>query len=766
MKGVVARLSARLEDPAISGDTLLWARTLEILGEQYYRISDIDEAKRLWDLASDLRHAAFGNDSPEAGVALAWNARYHNYMAAPQWDHQATAEANALRAVQLIEDDPRVLPMERVIALRERAYAYKVFHGLYALQRAKDSPAEPSAAARPYFRKALHEAIVARDTIWIAQILHDIGNTFTDQSIPSRDDPAKLQMVVDSAMWYYARSIALMQAHGLGISEPVMMDHLTMGLLQRYAYGANGCTKAIHSYRNALHVLLAMQKIPGDAELFVYHPEVPNKAQVLELMSFIAHAYHILWYEDTNSGYIDSAVNVIEHAVPYWEGLVKEYNSKKLHLVTSSYAHSPFEYAQRFYIDRYVYRRDDNDLIKALTHLERRRSVNIQRDRLLRGLPPLPILGSPITMEHLVAPEGTLILEYLSGKSLFVVVIDNDGPELFDLGVMPYNAEFGVGKFDRLPVNEISSDRPRYRKLAKEWYDRLLRQALQGRKEKKLVIIPYGTLSHLPFGALLCDTMGQDLFVAQEYEIRNSPDLRSALRPMRTVDRSVTVTMASDPHRSALPFALRSALTLADVFGAELDTALTTDRFDRLLRMGGILHLASHASAERAPDTDPYIVLHDRPWSLKDVPWNHVERDLIVLAACASGSGRFFLGEGAQSIGHALLQAGAGAVVHTLWPVDDRSTNEILQHMYEAMLEGEPASTALHRAKNKFINEHREDGLDDPFYWSGIVLAGRDVAIERARPSLWWAIIPITLLTVIAIDLYNRSRSSRARALN
>ncbi len=764
MKGVIHRLNAELSDPAIRRDTLLHARTLEMLGEQYYRISDIDEAKRYWDEALELRRARFGNDSPEAGAGLAYQARYHNYMAAPQWDHQITAEETSVRAIELIANAGDVLPFERVVALRERAYAYKVFHGLYAIQRTKDSPAEPSVAARPYFRKALQEAIAARDTIWTAQILHDIGNTFTDQAIPSRGDPAKLHMVVDSAMWYYDRSITLMQAHGLGTSEPVMMDHLTIGLLQEYAFQKGGYMPAIQSYRRALRVLLDMQRIPRTTDLYRFQPSVPNKAQVLELMSFISHCYDRIWWEDKQSSYIDSAIHVIEAAVPYWEALVKEYGSRRLHLVTSSYAHSPFQYAHIFHMDRYVHKGNSDDLIAAMIHLERRRNLKIQRDRLKRGLPSLQFLEEPVTLDDLVAPQGTLIIEYMSGHGFSAVVIDEHGPRSIELGPTPFNPEFGVGRFAEFAVNEVSADRQEFRRKAVEWYQRLLQPLLQGRTERKLVIIPYGTLSHLPFAALMIDTV-PDRYVGQEYEIRIAPDLRSALQPMQLAEDRTMITVANGAETSDLPFALRYARALAQDFDSGLDTALRSDRLDLLLREPGILHIASHARAAGLPDTEPYILLTDRAWSEKDIPWGKVDRDLIVLAACSSGSGRVFLGEGAQSLGHALLQAGADAVIHTLWPVDDRSTNEILHHMYTSMLAGDPASTALHKAKNRFMEEHEDDGLDDPFYWSGIILVGTDVRLDRDRPGVLIGSVVAALL-LIGILVHKRSSSSRERPLN
>jgi hypothetical protein len=94
-KGVISRLEGAIRSEEVRHDTLLYARTLETLGEEYYRISDIDEAHRVWEQAWNIRRDRWGMGTPEYGVALAYMARYHNYMSAPQLDHQGEAIRSA-----------------------------------------------------------------------------------------------------------------------------------------------------------------------------------------------------------------------------------------------------------------------------------------------------------------------------------------------------------------------------------------------------------------------------------------------------------------------------------------------------------------------------------------------------------------------------------------------------------------------------------------------------------------------------------------------
>lgn len=766
-RGVIDRLRSASQDPAVKADTLLLARTLEMLGEQYYRLSDIDEAKRHWDRALELRRSKFGERSAEYGVALGWQARYHNYMAAPQWDHQVTAETISEQAVELLKSDGKVRPLERVVVLRERAYSYKVFHSIHSPYRYADSPSDASGASRPLFRKALRVAQQARDTIWAAQILHDIGNTFTDIAIRTRlgGDVDSLRSVVDSASWYYQRSMEWMTDAGLAASEPVMMDHLCLGLLHRYAYDDLGKPRAIDHFEKALLVFQEMHGTVDRTDPYHFNPEITNKAQMLELMSFIMHDHETLWLADKASGHLDSALLVLNAAIPYWEAMLKEYDSERLHLVTTSYSHSPFHYALLAYSDRYMHERNKDDLYATIVSLERRRNARMERDRLLKDLPPNEWM-EPGALQKIKAPAGSLILVYFNAHNCYVIVIDENGPEMLELGTIEMNSEFGVGVFNELHVFDLKKDRAAYDRAAHEWYSKLLSKALAGRKGRELVIVPYGTMAHLPFEALVVDTTRttMDRYVANRYEIRYAPDLSTALKKISVHEPEVSVALAETDGKSSLPFAERTAQWLADRVNDHVHRNAGHTDLDSLFSMDGILHIASHARLEQRPDGEAYILVSDGRWSPQIGNTDRIRRDLVVLAACSSGSGRVFHGEGAKTIGHAVLEAGVACVVHTLWPVDDQATNEILQLMYDRMFDGSSPSKALQEAKKEFIHRHKDDGLSDPFYWSGIVVLGADVDIEWPRSKLFPIATGVFLLLTAVAVVYNSARRRKARS--
>jgi CHAT domain-containing protein/Tfp pilus assembly protein PilF len=100
--------------------------------------------------------------------------------------------------------------------------------------------------------------------------------------------------------------------------------------------------------------------------------------------------------------------------------------------------------------------------------------------------------------------------------------------------------------------------------------------------------------------------------------------------------------------------------------------------------------------------------------------------ELVVLSACETGRGQVANGEGVFGLRRALHEAGARAVLMSLWSVPDRETQELMTLFYSKWL----ASGDKHQAFREAEMELRAKvkaryGEDRPFYWGGFVLVGR-----------------------------------------
>jgi tetratricopeptide (TPR) repeat protein len=94
--------------------------------------------------------------------------------------------------------------------------------------------------------------------------------------------------------------------------------------------------------------------------------------------------------------------------------------------------------------------------------------------------------------------------------------------------------------------------------------------------------------------------------------------------------------------------------------------------------------------------------------------------ELVVLSACDTGPSAAPAGDGVRALGRAFLQAGAAAVVLSLWKVTDWHVKELLSDFYERVLAGAPRAEALRQAQLTL----RARFPDRPEYWGAFVCHG------------------------------------------
>jgi CHAT domain-containing protein/tetratricopeptide (TPR) repeat protein len=101
--------------------------------------------------------------------------------------------------------------------------------------------------------------------------------------------------------------------------------------------------------------------------------------------------------------------------------------------------------------------------------------------------------------------------------------------------------------------------------------------------------------------------------------------------------------------------------------------------------------------------------------------------ELVVLSACNTGRGDEKNGEGVFGLRRALQEAGAQAVLMSLWSIPDKETLELMQRFYAKWLAGTEKHEALKQAqlemRKKVMREHGSRDL--PYYWGAFVLVGR-----------------------------------------
>ena len=92
---------------------------------------------------------------------------------------------------------------------------------------------------------------------------------------------------------------------------------------------------------------------------------------------------------------------------------------------------------------------------------------------------------------------------------------------------------------------------------------------------------------------------------------------------------------------------------------------------------------------------------------------------LIVLAACDSGTGDQERGEGIYGLRRSFLEAGAETVVSSLWSVDSAGTREMMVDFYRNLFQGQARGDAFQHATafTRLKYPH-------PYYWAAFVITG------------------------------------------
>ena len=157
-----------------------------------------------------------------------------------------------------------------------------------------------------------------------------------------------------------------------------------------------------------------------------------------------------------------------------------------------------------------------------------------------------------------------------------------------------------------------------------------------------------------------------------------------------------------------------------------------------------VIHLASHA---RTFDQAPWRSVIDCDLGggrygicAEEVAKARFDARLAVLSSCRSAGGRALTGEGIQGLSSAFLASRVSAVVATLWPVEDRSAADLMEHFYRGLEEGRSVSAALRLAQERL---REEPETSDPFFWAGFVVVG-DGSVEvpmtlRPAGARWWS---------------------------
>ena len=387
-----------------------------------------------------------------------------------------------------------------------------------------------------------------------------------------------------------------------------------------------------------------------------------------------------------------------------------------------------------------------------------------------------PPLSLAEVQAHVVGKPGHALLAYLvTEDELLLWVVRSDDVWLSRL---PVGEEALRGAVDRVtalfcrdeaisPMQLLALSPRALRELTRDLLDPALPR-LEG--VERLLIVPSGPLHGLPFEMLVLRAPGEAgrpspgrspfaacEFVADRFEVAYGtsatlldPRINRVHRP---AGDPVAVLGLGDPSDGADVRIESSARELAVLCrlhrGAGPRAFVGSEASPAVYRQhagaADLIHLGAHGQLDLESPQHTGVLLARDPQGDEggllqayEIAEIRLERHpLVVLASCRVAHGPLCAGEGLLSLPRAFLQAGASAVVASLWPVEDRATALLFALFYRALAHGprDPVS-ALARARRTVLRHSRRRIVDPrnqliaghPFFWAGFRIHGAPVA--------------------------------------
>lgn len=348
-------------------------------------------------------------------------------------------------------------------------------------------------------------------------------------------------------------------------------------------------------------------------------------------------------------------------------------------------------------------------------------------------------------------------------------------------------------------------------------YHELLQKPIQAFQPQKLILVPDGQLSNLPFGVLL-QTPPKTPHVSYSphhlpYVIRDYPLSYAYSLEVWLSQSNMRKTKKEPEELSLLGFAPtypqnnlsglysnRSSLSPAtkwkDLYElihakrelnkivalfdsnmtlALVDSLATRSRFQTLAPRASILHLAMHSYVnERHPmysglffhPTDSATKQGDEVLYAYEIMNMELQAELAVLSMCNGETGIYRPGQGPMSLSKAFSMAKCPSLVSSLWAVNDLSTSQLMELFYQELTTGISKDEALQNAKLAYLALGHDDAANyHPYYWASFIHIGNQEPLTQFQsPNDRWIWIIGGLLgfsTLIFLFVLKRRNSKR-----
>lgn len=333
-----------------------------------------------------------------------------------------------------------------------------------------------------------------------------------------------------------------------------------------------------------------------------------------------------------------------------------------------------------------------------------------------------------------LTPQTALLAYYSDGSELWAFLVKQHRVELFPLGSVATQVDRLIAKmqsnFDRALRVDVHAPDARVleeyaRSIGAHLYALLVQPFAHHLDNcQQLVIVPYGSLHYLAFHTL----HDGGAYWVEQHETLILPAASLITQPIPQRARGALALANSWDGR--LIHTGEEAERIAARFGGDFyrETGAKRACLDATPRQ--ILHLSVHGKHRMDQPDFSYLQLADGALYTDDLFQHDLSYELVTLSACETGRSRIGAGDEPIGLGRSILFAGAGALIASLWRVDDALTPEFMELFYANLDAGASKATALREAQLSLLRAY--PGLH-PAYWGAFELIGNPAPLSSSQ---------------------------------
>lgn len=296
-----------------------------------------------------------------------------------------------------------------------------------------------------------------------------------------------------------------------------------------------------------------------------------------------------------------------------------------------------------------------------------------------------------------------------------------------------------TGSFLRFFINKdaILNNPAGYREEASSLFSQTGWSVFSEAGISKVILIPDGQWNFVPFDALVSNKSGSGLnnlhYLLYDFSLTYGYSAATLLTQKAFTNSesneqvSVFAPLFTNRERGMTPL-LFSAAELEAVQQAKpggkyyQGKEASLARFRERISQPGIIHIASHASADTSAGTVPVIEFYDSSLYLNEIYTLQCKPELVVLSACETGLGVMQQSEGPMSLARGFSYAGARNIITSIWSADDQRSAQLFSLFYKN-LQGNDYVSALRLSKTEYLKTAGSAGAS-PYYWAGFIHIG------------------------------------------